>query len=234
MITTCPHCKRTLRTLAATWHYCPEDPANRNAMIVGMENPDAPGVARSMAEYSAINARLGLPSARMLQNHFGSWSATCAYFGLAIVVALCPHCNHRTQIATHPAQCVANPARYDEIRAWLADPRRPGCAIEADQYGRTLTQKGAPSAKVLRDMWGSWADVCAHFGLVSATKRARSREAAAIEDVAAMCVEARAILAQEQANRSGVAVLEHHIDAAGRRAPGPRPLPDGRKAWTVR
>lgn len=50
---TCPHCARVLRGRNASSHNCPEDPANRAAIMGALEDPARPGVARSAPQYAA-------------------------------------------------------------------------------------------------------------------------------------------------------------------------------------
>jgi len=59
------------------------------------------------------------------------------------------------------------------------DPDRPGCALGGVIYARRARECGAPSTEMLRAAFGSWAAVCAHFGLASG----RDRETQAIREV---------------------------------------------------
>jgi hypothetical protein len=64
---------------------CLQNPAVRAATLKALTDPDRPGVAIASDEYDRRAAEYGAIPRSTLRGMFGSWAATCAAFGLAIV-----------------------------------------------------------------------------------------------------------------------------------------------------
>lgn len=91
--------------------------------------------------------------------------------------AICPHCNEKRtsgRIAQHMASCPKNPSVRLAIAAALADPEHPGVARPRSQYAALYVLYGASSHTVLTNYYGSWAGVCAEFGLQTEKKPERA------------------------------------------------------------
>ena len=81
----CPHCGRgwppqwKARHIAA----CPRDPAVLQRLRAFLEDPDAPGHARSQPWYDqTAPAHGGLPERKALTAEYGDWGAVCRAVGL--------------------------------------------------------------------------------------------------------------------------------------------------------
>ncbi len=80
-------------------------------------------------------------------------------------MAHCPHCNRDGMVEAHIAKCPDNPAAHEAIGAALRDPQEPTRALSAERYNSQRVLHGAPVASVVLARYGTWANVCAEYGL---------------------------------------------------------------------
>ena len=209
----CPHCGRVLRSRATYQHNCPEDPANRDAIMGALADPARPGVARSTTQYRAISVMAGAPDITTLLKHFANWRAVCEYYGLAYSLSPCPHCGRVVADPAHPAMCNAHPDRRAIILEAMTDPARPDHAVGPSAYDARAQEIGAPSYDALRGTFGGWRRACKFFGL--AYRDRRDKEAEAIAEVAAAVDEDREL--QRELEVRGLAVCSVREIDGGRR-----------------
>lgn len=132
-------------------------------------------------------------------------------------MTVCPHCQREVPTGSfdmHASVCIFRPDMQERIKATLASDE-PGVGARLKDYDRKRAETGAAhSTTLMRVYGGTWAAVLDAFGLtpwMSATKRAsctaeqqrmtaKQREQAACDDVAAMCEDARRLLAAEYDN----------------------------------
>ena len=196
----CPHCGRTSETAvyaAAHARACLHDPAIRARTLAAMADDAHPGHAVQVRAYSVRRVTCGAPSIARLSTQYGSWADICATLGLlpAVANAQCPHCGavfaRRSSMSAHAAACPHSPAIRALVLAALCSAAAPGMAVTFWEYDERAAPN-APSSATLRGRYGSWADVCAAFGLgVPAMKMQPSkahleaREAAVTAEIAA-------------------------------------------------
>ena len=77
----------------------------------------------------------------------------------------CPHCRREFSTRGFRHNCPEDPARRATIVAALQHPDAPGMARSTTQYRAIATMAGAPDLSSMMTHFGSWAAVCAHFGL---------------------------------------------------------------------
>ena len=85
----CPHCARVISAAHMATHVaiCPRNPEHRERITAALADPDRPGYALTRTAYDANCAALRVPSSSTLERQIGSWSATCALFGLRVAPA---------------------------------------------------------------------------------------------------------------------------------------------------
>jgi len=79
----------------------------------------------------------------------------------------CPHCGHTIHKwvrAKHVRACPLRPEIADAMRAALTGP--DGYAVSSREYARRRAT-GLPGHGALQRAFGTWAQVCAHFGLTA-------------------------------------------------------------------
>lgn len=127
-------------------------------------------------------------------------------------MTVCPHCGREVPGNVSDAQasvCIHRPEMKARILAALTSDV-PGVGVKMKVYeSRRVALGAAHSTSLLRSYGATWGEVLEVFGLtIQKSKRstrtpaqrrmtARQREAAACEDVAAMCDESRRIMAAE-------------------------------------
>jgi len=128
-------------------------------------------------------------------------------------MVVCPHCAREVPAAmtdAHASVCIHRPEMKARILSALTSDV-PGVGVKMKVYeSRRVAVGAAHSTSLLRGYGGTWEAVLEAFGLtVQPSKRhlertptqrrmtAQQREAAACADVAAMCEDARRIMAAE-------------------------------------
>jgi hypothetical protein len=98
---------------------CLQNPAVRAATLKALTDPDRPGVAIASDEYDRRAAQYGAIPRSTLRGLFGSWAATCAAFGLA-VVRRAPAQGQESKRRTAAAQEMEQAQEDARIAAWEA------------------------------------------------------------------------------------------------------------------
>ncbi len=81
---------------------------------------------------------------------------------------VCPHCGVTVDHGNHKGHenaCLSKPETRAAILQALADPEEPTRAVSGRRYDARRTIFGAPYSKTLLGKLGTWAAVCAEFGL---------------------------------------------------------------------
>lgn len=105
--------------------------------------------------------------------------------------ATCPHCGmtqNAGNVAQHVVVCPSNPDVRPLVLAALVDPENPTHAVSGPRYNAQRGDSGAPSENTLSEFYGgTWANVCAAFGLEKPlsyqAQRARRAQNAEVFDV---------------------------------------------------
>lgn len=146
-------------------------------------------------------------------------------------IVACPHCGREipgNMADMHGSVCAQRPEmKVRTLAALISDV--PGVGVKMSVYDRQAKRAGVPPVStLLRNYGGTWATVLDAFGLAvpdDARKRrpartpeqqrmtAKQREQAAIDDVAQMDAEVRAVLAGEFDR--GLAVYDPHPARGG-------------------
>ena len=80
----CPHCERIISTRVIAWHvvHCPARP--RLAARLAVELDDGWGYIIPQNEYCPSESAPGLPGAKPLLEHYGSWEGVASALGLRV------------------------------------------------------------------------------------------------------------------------------------------------------
>lgn len=245
----CTYCGRRLSGEYRSKHeaVCPERSDLRAVILSFLTNPEHPGVAVSRGCYDKRRAGYaGVPNGSTLAEHFPSWPAVAAFFGLApassaegrrvAAACSCPHCGRAftpSRIAIHTPLCVERAYVRDIVRG-LMDGGGAGVGVTNEKYMSLAAAynatagegERAPGVNIVRQHFGEWGNVLAWLGLEapphthSAVDARDDAEAVALAEVAAAIETDRAVRQWE--SERGLAYCRA------------RPLPNGGVAYVLR